>query len=75
MRAPDRVRVPIIRAGQLVSLEASELREPPTRPGAVMRVERGAYGFEAVLTAAVSLEDRDVYRGEVTGVWGQVPCE
>lgn len=61
----------IVRGGKAV-ISTAELRGAPARPGLVVRVERGAYGFEVMVQTAAA-ED-GCYEGTVLDVWGQIPC-
>ncbi len=56
--------------GDRVRVEAREAPATPLRPGSVLRVERGEYGFEMVVHSVSG----DVISGVVSGVWGLVPC-
>lgn len=56
--------------GDRVCLERREARGTPLRPGSVLRVDRGEYGFEVVVDRA----DDGLMYGVVRGLWGRVPC-
>lgn len=65
---------PIMVVGDRVSVSRREMSWAPMRPGSVVSITRGAYGFDLMVTAIVEHDGSRFYRGEVTAVRGEVPC-
>jgi hypothetical protein len=70
---------PLLKPGDRVCVGAEELRGLPARPGGVVRVDRGEYDFEMMITSGEPFEGAGegprlrAYHGEIQGVWGLVP--
>lgn len=67
-------RRPLLTRGARACIPESDLRGAPARPGTTVRVERGSWGFEIVISSLHSAAAERTYFGEVTDVWGDVPC-
>jgi len=66
----------VLYPGSRVCVSSEELRGVLPRPGCVVRVERGAWGFDAMI-CGVTDDVRGgcrLYYGQVVDVWGDVPC-
>lgn len=71
------MRRPLLVRGGTAVISEQELRGSPARPGLVIRVERGGYGFEVMVLSSVPADgdsSEQLFQGRILDVWGRIPC-
>jgi hypothetical protein len=65
---------PVVSKGERISIGEAEAPGFWPRPGTVLAVSRGAWGFTMSVTSIVEDDRGRFYRGEVLSTHGDVPC-
>ena len=63
----------VLARGDRVCVEAHELHGLPVRPGSVVPIERGGWGFDLMVTSILDTAKGRFYRGQVMRTRGDVP--
>jgi hypothetical protein len=63
----------VLARGDRVCVEARELRGTPARPGSIVAIDRGGWGFDMMVTSILDSTRGRFYRGQVMRTRGDVP--